>query len=356
MSKIIKVGVIGAGAIAEDHCSGINQHPQARVVAAVDISTERLEVLKKQFSLERTYTDWKDALADKELDAVTIALPNYLHATVALSALHAGKHVLVEKPFAMNYKEALQVVKTAKKTGLVFMVGMNQRFGRHAQIVKALVEKGELGEIYHVKAYYRRRAGAPKFGTWFCRKDMSGGGAMMDIGVHVLDLALYLMDNWEPVTLLASVYTKFGNRKIGEGGWGKSERGKMIFDVDDFGTALLRFKNGATLQLDASWVLHQEAPTRHNVELFGTEAGATLEPPRVFKFAISGKRSITGYEIIEPQNVPVRYPGGSRFKNWIDAILGKDKPVCTPEQALVVQKILDAIYLSSTTGKEVRLK
>lgn len=158
------------------------------------------------------------------------------------------------------------------------MVGMNQRFEHHAQLIKSLIERGDLGEIYHAKAYYRRRTVASKFGTWFCRKDMAGGGTMLDIGIHIIDLALYLMNNWETTTVLASVYTKFDNRGIGEGKWGKSERGKMIFDVDDFGTALIRFKNGATLQLDASWVLHQEASTRHNVELFGTEAGATIEP------------------------------------------------------------------------------
>jgi predicted dehydrogenase len=252
----------------------------------------------------------------------------------------------------MNAQEATRVVQEAKKARKVFMLGMNQRFPKEAQTIRVIAGRGDLGDIYHAKAYWMRRTGTPKFGTWFCRKDMAGGGCMLDIGVHILDLCLYLMDNWQPVSVSGATYTKFGNRGLGEGGWGMSDRGKLVFDVDDFATALIKFRNGATLQLDASWALHQETRGQHNVELFGTEAGASVFPAKVFRF---GKK-IGEYEVVEPQNVKIPYPHCNRFVNWIDVILGKDEPMATPVQSLTVQKVLDAIYKSSETGKEVRVR
>ena len=349
--KTIRVGMIGAGQIARSHCEGVNKHPGAKVVAVADLSAERTKAIKERFGIDRIYTKWEDIVADPDVDAVSIALPNVFHMPVSVAALKAGKHVMLDKPFALNRNEAKRVIHAAKKSRRVFMLGMNQRFEAGAQIIKALVEREELGEIYHAKAYWLRRAGAPKFGTWFCRKDMAGGGCMLDIGVHILDLCLHLMGNWKPVTVSGTAYTKFGNRGIGEGGWGMSEPGKHVFDVDDFATALVKFKNGASLQLDASWVLHQETSGRHNVELYGTEGGATVFPRRIFRFG----RKKGEYEVVEPQNVKIAYPHCNRFVNWIDVILRRDRPMCTPAEALVVQEIIDAIYESAETGREVRI-
>lgn len=350
--KTIRVGMIGAGQIAYSHCDGVNKHPGAKVTAVADLSTERMKAIKERFGIDRTYTEWEDIVADPDVDAVSIALPNVFHMPVSIAALKAGKHVMLDKPFALNRNEAKRVVHAAEKSRRIFMLGMNQRFEVEAQTIRALIERGELGEIYHAKAYWLRRTGAPKFGTWFCRKDMAGGGCMLDIGVHVLDLCLHLMGNWKPVTVLGAAYTKFGNRGIGEGGWGMSERGKHVFDVDDFATALVKFRNGATLQLDVSWVLHQERGGRHNVELYGTEGGAAVFPPRIFRFG----RKKGEYEVVEPQNVKIAYPHCNRFVNWIDVILRKARPMCTPAEALVVQEILDAVYKSAETGREVHIQ
>ena len=348
----IRVGMIGAGMIADSHCAGINQHPHAKVVAIADLSAERRKAVKDKYALEKDFEKWSDLVADPDIDAVSIALPNALHAPVAEAALKSGKHVMLDKPFALNRAEAARVLKAAEKAGKVFMLGMNQRFERESQTIRALVKRGDLGEIYHAKAYWVRRSGSPKFGTWFCRKDLAGGGCMMDIGVHVLDLCLHLMGNFKPVAVSGATYTKFGNRGIGEGGWGLSDRGKHVFDVDDFATALIKLENGATVQLDASWALHQNDGDQHNVKLFGTAGGASVWPVRLFRF---GKKP-GEYEIVEPQGVAMQYPHGNRFMNWIDVILRKDKPMCTPDEALTVQKILDAVYESSTSGKEVRIK
>jgi predicted dehydrogenase len=349
----IKVGMIGAGAIADDHCSGISRYEGAVLAAVADISAERRNDLKKRYSIAKAYATWQDLVADPDLDAVAIALPNALHAPVSLAALRAGKHVLLDKPFALSYAEAKQVVDTAKRCKKVFMLGMNQRYREDSQSLKTMVVRGDLGEIYHAKAFWNRRAGSPKFGTWFVNKKLSGGGCMLDIGVHYLDLALHLMGNWEPVSVSGQVYGKFGHRGIGEGGWGKSDRNpKLKFNVDDFATALIRFRNQATLELNASWVLHQEQGDRNNVELFGTKAGASLAPLKLFRQA----KQTGEFEVVQPQNVKIPHRYANRQANWLDVILGKDKPLATVEQSLMVQRVLDAVYASSASGREVRIK
>ena len=348
----VRVGVVGAGAIAPAHCRGVQAHPQAEVVAIADPNESRAREVRKEFGISRYYATAARLIGDRDIDAVSVALPTYLHARTAIAALQAGKHVLLEKPFAMNLGEAQDVVAAARKARRIFTLGMNQRFVEGAQTIKALAVRGELGQVYHAKAYWNRRAGSPRFGTWFCQKSKSGGGALLDIGVHVLDLCLHLMDNFKPVTVTGSAHTRFGNRDLGEGGWGKSTPGKHVFTVDDLASAFIKLSGGASVILEASWVRHQQTAGEHDVELFGTEAGAGVYPARVYRF---GKRD-EEYEVVEPQGVELRYPSCDRMVNWIDAILGLDKPACTPEQALAVQRIIDGIYESSRTGKEVDLR
>ena len=164
---------------------------------------------------------------------------------------------------------------------------------------------------------------------------------------------MYLGGSWDPVAVSGQAYTKFGNRGLGEGGWGKSDRNKKIkFDVDDFATALIKCRNGATIELNVSWVLHQEQGNRHNVELYGTEAGASLFPVKLYRF---GKKK-GEYEVVEPQDVNVKDKRSSRQHDWLDTITGKRKTICTMQQSLTVQKVLDAIYKSSETGREVRIR
>ena len=349
----IRVGMIGAGAIADDHCTSVSKYQGAELVAVSDISRERRETVKQKYGMARAYEKWQDLVADSDVDAVMIALPNALHAPVSVAALKAGKHVLLEKPFALSYREAKQVADTAKKMRKVFMLGMNLRFWPEVQSLRTIAQRGDLGEIYHAKAYWYRRTGSPKMGTWFVNKKLAGGGCMLDLGVHFLDLALYITDNWKPTCVSGQVYTKFGNRGIGEGFWGKSDCDpKLQFDVDDFATGLVKFQNGMTLEINVSWVLHQEQENRNNIQLYGTEAGADLIPVKVFR---SGKNA-GEYEVVKPENVRIPHRYENRQANWLDAIPGKDKPICTVEQALVVQKILDGIYESSASGKEIRIR
>lgn len=351
MSKKIRIAVIGAGAIARDHVRGCQTHPDGEVVAIADPAVERAQTVAREFGISRVTDRSEDLLKDPEIDAVTIATPNKFHATYAVAALKSGKHVCLEKPFAMNAVEARRVIAEARRSGKVFTVAMNWRFRPEAQTLRSLVQRGDLGEIYYAKSYVLRRTGSPKFGTWFCQRAFAGGGALLDIGVHFLDLCLYLLGDFNPATVSGAVYSKFGPRGLGEGSWGHSTPAQKIFDVDDFGTAFIKMKSGVTIQLEASWVLHMDQPGRMSVELFGTEGGASVSPLRIFQFA-KRKRE---YQITELKPGPLRYPHANRFHNWLDAIAGKDELEVQPEQALTVQKILDAIYRSAATGREVRI-
>jgi predicted dehydrogenase len=348
----VRFGFIGAGAIAHYAADAVLSHPHAKLVAIQDPHLERRQTLQKKHTLEFAHEAVEELLANKSVDAVYIAVPNKFHIPLAIQALEAGKHVILEKPFAMNAVEAEKAIAVAKKAGLVLNVGMNQRFTADSQKIKQLVEEGVLGDIYHAKAVWRRRSGIPKLGTWFGNKEIAGGGALYDIGVHMLDLCLYTINNFEPVSVVGATYTKFGNRGLGEGGWGLSDRAEGLFDVDDFASAFIRFANGATVTLDTTWACHQAVGNIENVEIFGTEAGATLRPARLFR---ADPRPPASYEVLDELKVVLKMPHQERFHNFINHLRGEEELCVTTHQALVVQKILDGIAESNRTGKEVRL-
>ena len=350
--RTIRIGMLGAGAISAHHIEAINAHPNAEVIAIADKSRPRTKALAARFGIAKRYTQMEDLIANPDVDAVSIALPNALHSPASLAALKTGKHVLLDKPFAMNIKEATKIAETARAARRKFCVGMNQRFTPDAQMIKTLVERGELGEVYRAKAYWVRRSGIPKFGTWFSQKKLAGGGSLLDIGVHMLDLSLYLLGNFRPVSVSGNVWTQFGNRGLGEGSWGHSDAGKRIFDVDDSASAFIRLRGGAVVQLEIAWAQHQAQDDDNGVQLFGTEGGTISNPATLYR---NGARD-GGYETVQLKGVPIKLPHCCRHRNWIDAILGQAKLECTVQQALAVQKTIDAIYQSAKTGKEVRIK
>lgn len=348
----VRFGFIGAGAIAHYAAEAVLRHPHAKLTAVQDLHVDRLKTLQKKHSLEFAHETVEDLLANKSVDAVYIAVPNKFHVPLAIQALEAGKHVILEKPFAMNVAEAEKAIAAAKAADRVLTVGMNQRFTADSQKIKQLVEEGVLGEIYHAKAYWMRRTGIPKLGTWFVSKEIAGGGSLYDIGVHMLDLCLYTINNFEPVSVVGATYTKFGNRGLGEGGWGLSDRSEVAFDVDDFASAFIRFANGATVTLDTSWACHQAEANSDNVEIFGTEGGAMVRPARLFR-ASAGLPAT--YEIVDELKMNLKMPHQERFHNFINHLRGEEELCVSTQQSLVIQKILDGIAESNRTGKEVRL-
>jgi predicted dehydrogenase len=344
------VAVIGAGAIGLDHIQSFKLHPAARVTALAEVSPVRGREAADRFNIPHLVTDYSKLLTRSDIDVVSIALPNYLHAKVALAALRAGKHVMLDKPMATNARDAAQLVVAAKKAKRLLMIGQNARFTADVQTAKQLVTAGVLGEVYHAKTAWTRRCGSPRLGTWFTQKRYAGGGCTYDIGVHALDRCLYLLGEFEAVAVSGQTYSKFGPRGLGEGGWGKSEVDpEKPFDVDDLSLALIKMKSGRTVLLETSWAAHQAEPDFNGTQLFGTEAGLLLPPLRLFR---NGQR---GYST---ELVPTRTDlvHANRMVHFIDCLLGKAKPHVPATESLAVQKILDAIYLSARTGKEVRIR
>jgi len=349
--KPLKFGFLGAGQIAYSSAAAVNSHPNATVHAAQDLHAERLGKLCRTHNIPNGYATAQELFADPEVDVVYIAVPNRFHVPLAIEALEAGKHVMLEKPFAMNYTEASQAAETARRVGKVLTLGMNQRFGNAQQRMRSLVASGALGEVYHAKGSWFRRAGIPRLGTWFGSRELAGGGCLYDIGVHLLDLTLYVINDFKPVSVFGSTYTKFGQRGLGEGGWGHSDRAEIPFDVEDFASGQIRLASGTSVSLDVTWACHMDRPGKWDVELFGTEAGAHVLEDRLFRRDPKTGEFVT----IESPCAPVEFPHGERFHNFINHLTA-DEPLCvTLEQALVVQRILDGIMESSQTGREVRL-
>jgi predicted dehydrogenase len=344
------VAVIGAGGIGQDHLASFKKHPAARVVALAEVSPERGREAAEKFGIPEVVTDYRKLLQRADIDVVSIALPNYLHASVALDALRAGKHVMLDKPMATNARDAAKLVAEARKRGVLFMVGQNFRFNIETQTARAVVEEGTLGEVYHAKTSWSRRSGIPRIGSWFTQKRFAGGGCTYDIGVHALDRCLYLMGEFDAAAVSGQTFAKFGPRRLGNGGWGRSEIDpKATFDVDDLSVALIKLKSGRTVLLEASWAAHGPLIDVNNTQLFGTEAGLSLPPVRLFK------QTKRGYATEEVDLLPPMV-NTNRMVHFIDCLLGKAKPFVKPTESLAVQKILDAIYVSAATGREVRVK
>jgi predicted dehydrogenase len=344
------VAVIGAGGIGQDHLASFRLHPAAKVIALAEVSPERGRQAADKFDIPELVTDYRKLLGREDIDVVSIALPNYLHASVAIDALRAGKHVMLDKPMATNAREAAKVVAEARKQRVLFMVGQNFRFNRETQTARQVVEMGTLGDIYHAKTSWSRRAGIPRIGSWFTQKRFAGGGCTYDIGVHALDRCLYLMGEFDAAAVSGQTFAKFGPRGLGNGGWGRSEIDpKAPFDVDDLSVALIKLKSGRTVLLEASWAAHGPLIDVNETQLFGTEAGLSLPPVKLFK------QERSGYAAQEVDLLPPLV-NTNRMVHFIDCLLGTAKPFVKPEESLAVQKILDAIYVSARTGKEVRIK
>lgn len=349
----VRLGIIGAGAISGFACRELASHPHARVVAVADPSEPRRESLARRYGIERTCATAESLLEQDDIDAVYVAVPNVHHAPVARAALEAGKHTLLEKPFAFDHGAAQAVAQAAERAGKVLMVGMNQRFEPAAQRARLLASSGALGDVYHVQAYWQRRSGIPRIGSWFGNRAIAGGGALLDIGVHMLDLALHLQGNFRPLAVSGATYTRFGNRGLGDGAWGLSEREHAVFDVDDFASAFIRLDGGATVSLTASWAAHQARGNAQDVVLYGTEAGAAVYAGQLYRPGDAPGEYLTVEAPAAGAALP--FPHASRMHHFVNVLLGSERQAIPVAESLAVQRILDAIYESSAAGREVLL-
>lgn len=319
-------------------------------MAVADVMGDAAGRLAEMLEAVHVFTDYRELLALKELDAVLITLPNYLHAQTAIDAMEAGKHVLCEKPMAVNGKDAERMVKTQQQTRKILMVALNNRFRRDVQYLRAYAQAGELGEIYNAKCGWMRRAGIPGWGGWFTTMEHSGGGPLIDIGVHMLDLALYIMGNPKPVSVVGSTYTKFGDTAERKSRVWSVANPDGRFDVEDLATAFIRLDNGATLTLDVSWAANIEKDSVF-VNLMGTKGGAALDNSKgvtLFSEKFGVQQDLHSNLTFNDDEARLEM-----WRHFLDCIKTGEEPISSPVQGMFLNKILDAIYESSRTGREV---
>jgi len=271
----LKIGVIGCG-VGRFHLAGYSKLPNVEIAALAGLDEARCRQLAAEYGIPRRFKDYRDLLALPEIEAVSVCVPNSLHAPVATAAFAAGKHVLCEKPLAATVAEGEAIVQAARQARRKLMVSFNYRFRGDSQTLKRHVAAGGLGEVYYVKAGWLRRSGIPGIGSWFTCQAQAGGGPLIDLGVHVLDLALWFLDYPEIVAVSGATYAKFGPR--GKGFWGgdRFPSGTAGCDVEDLATAFVRLAGGATMAVETSWASYTSAGDDYHVHLFGDEGGAEL--------------------------------------------------------------------------------
>jgi predicted dehydrogenase len=339
----VRIGIIGCG-MGRNHALHYRECPEAELVALCDVDENRLNQVAQEVCPWKTYTRAEDLLADPEIDAVSIVLPNRFHEPVTLQALEAGKHVLCEKPLAMNAAEAERMVETGRRLDRKLMVHFNLRFNPVCRAAKHAIQERSLGDVYYGRSVWHRKRGIP--GGWFTQKEVSGGGALIDLGVHRLDLALWLMDFPRPVSVTGTTYGYLGRRL--------AEREGKTFDVDDLAAAFIRFENGASLTLETSWASNSEKREDHWTQVFGTEGGVLIRNlDEGYELEARIFRDVDGEVIPEvPEPLP---EWESAQQHFCRSILNNTEPMGTGEQGLTVMRLLDAIYESARTGCEVRL-
>ena len=355
MSKL-KMAVVGTGGIWNlCHANVLLEHPDIEIVAACDIVKSKAQKFAKAHGIKHVFADYRDLLKLKGLDYVDICTPNLYHSEIAVAALKAGKHVFCEKPDAVNPVEAQKMADAAKKSGKTLMVMRNNRFAPGSRYLKKFIDAGKMGEIYTGRCGWQRRRGSPGKGGWFTTKALSGGGPLIDLGVHMIDLAIWLMGDPVPLAVSGCTYRKFAdsaatadsaNASFGEA------KADGTYDVEDLAIGFIKFDNGASLQIEFSWDSNVEQEVAF-VELRGTKSGAALNPWTGVKIF---SESEGGLYDIHPKLVPNKIGDhGMMIHHFIDVLQGKAKPIIKPEHGVNMIKILSAIYESANTGREVRL-
>ena len=352
----VRIGIIGCG-IGIFHLEGFEKEPRAEVVALAGLDTDRCVMLQTKFGVPRRYGDYSEMLADPDIDAVSIAVPNHLHLPVTLDALAAGKHVLVEKPLARNVIEGQQMIDAAHAAGRILMIIFNRR-GRHdVQLVKQEVEGGRLGRVYHAKAFWMRRSGIPGLGSWFTNKELAGGGPLIDLGVHALDMSLWILGNPRPVAVSAATYAALGPQGKGQWQGGRfTVTPDVAYEVEDFATALIRFEDGMTLQLDASWAGYTGHTDEFGVSLMGDKGGAEIH---VKDYADTGTLrffgEIDGTPTVSQPSLLKTHGHGEMAKAFVASILDGAPVSPSAEEGLERVRLIEAIYRSAAEGREIEI-
>ncbi|HZG87717.1 Gfo/Idh/MocA family oxidoreductase [Paenibacillus sp.] len=349
----MKIGVIGAGSISDVHLQSYANHPDVEVYAISDLNEERAKAKAAQYGASKTFADYRELLALPEVDAVSVCTWNNTHAAIAAAALDAGKHVLVEKPLSKTVEEALLVEEAAKRSGKVLQVGFVRRYASNTNLLKRFIDDGELGDIYYAKASCLRRLGNP--GGWFSDVERSGGGPLIDLGVHIIDICWYLMGRPKVVSVSGNAYNRLGNRSNIQGlsFYKAADYDAAKNTVEDLANALIRFENGASLMVDVSFTLHAKKDEL-SVKLYGDRGGAELEPE--LQLVLERHDTILN---ATPQVDDVTFNFKDAFQreinHFIAAARGEAETLSPVQDGVELMKMLTAIYESARTGREIRL-
>lgn len=356
---MLKVGIIGCGGIAnQKHLPALAGIEEVEVVAFCDIIEERAILSKNTYGTSdgRVYSDYKEMLEKEDLDIIHFCTPNSSHAEISIAAMEADNHVMCEKPMAKTAEEARAMIEASEKTGKKLTIGYQNRFRKDSQFLHAACADGELGEIYNAKAHAIRRRAVPTWGV-FLDEEAQGGGPLIDIGTHALDLTLWMMDNYKPKYVVGKTYHKLSDKENAAnafGSWDPKE-----FTVEDSAFGFIVMENGATIYLESSWALNSLDVKEAKTTLHGTKAGADMNDG----LTINGEERGLQYDkkiVLETGGVDFYDGSGDEpeiveARAWIDSILYDKEVVVKPEEALVVTEILEAIYKSSKTGEPVYL-
>ena len=362
----LQIGIIGCGGIANTkHFPSLKENAdKADLVAFCDLIEERAIKGAEEYGVPgaKVYTDYKELLKDPEIDLVHVLTPNVAHCQITVDAFEAGKHVLCEKPMAATPEDAQKMMDAWKKSGKKFTIGYQNRFRPEVQALYKACKAGDLGDIYYAEANAIRRRAVPTWGV-FPNKALQGGGPLIDIGTHALDLTLWMMDNYEPVSVTGSVFYKLGNLPEAVDGNLFGPWDPETYEVEDSAFGFIKMSNGAVINLRASWALNMMESREASTTLCGTKAGAEIRSGMSFpEDELYFNKGEHGILINEKASIGgnVAYFGGAsnapgcvECKQWLEAVINDTEPLVKPEQAFTVTKILDAIYKSDKLGKEV---
>lgn len=349
MAKL-KVGVVGAGSLSEAHLDAYKNSPNVELVAICDLVEERAAAKAEKYNIPNVYTDYNEMFKNPELEAISVVTWNNTHKEISVAALDAGKHVLCEKPLCMNYDEALEIKAATERNDKKFMVGYVRRHASNAVILKDFIDKGSLGEIYYAKASILRRLGNP--GGWFSDKSRSGGGPLIDLGVHVIDLSWYLMGRPKVKSVSANTYKKLGNRtNVKALSFYKAADYSPENDVEDLANALIRFENGASLMVDVSFTLHIKND-ESNVTVFGDKGGAQVEPSLSI---VQESNDVILNSIPQIDHTGFNFPEGfqNEINHFVNCCLTGEDPIGGIDDGVEMMKILTAIYESAEKQQEI---
>ncbi|MBR6675977.1 MAG: Gfo/Idh/MocA family oxidoreductase [Clostridia bacterium] len=354
----VRVGIIGCGGIANGkHLPGLKTVPEVEMVAFCDIIVERAEAACKAYGTAdaKFYENYKDLLADESIDVVHVCTPNISHSFITVDALEAGKHVMCEKPMAINSAEALKMLEAAKRTGKKLSIGYQNRQRPDSLYLKDICDRGDLGEIYYAKAHAIRRRFVPTWGV-FLKEEEQGGGPLIDIGTHALDLTLWTMNNYKPKYCVGTTYHKFRYQTQTAnacGDWNPDE-----FTVEDSAFGFVVMENGATIVLESAWALNSLDVREAKTTLCGTQGGADMVNGLRINGVDNNRMFVKNIDLdVGGVDFYSGNAGGAPHEReayqWIHCIIDDTDPLVLPEQAYVVTQILEGIYESAKTGKAV---